>query len=102
MEKNKYLKYCKYYKGEDTIPENMNNNQFWYLERGYVTSYDNNHQDWEHLNMLSMCIEKFPETKEFINSFEDEFVREMLATFVILSYSHTPQSGVDFIFDYGK
>ena len=28
MEKNKYLKYCKYYKGEETIPENMNYNHF--------------------------------------------------------------------------
>ena len=52
--------------------------------------------------MLSMCFEKFPETKEFINSFEDEFVRKMLATFVIFSYSHNPQGGVNFIFDYGK
>lgn len=102
MEKNKYLKYCKYYKGEETNPENLNYNRFWYLERGYVTSYDNNKKDWERLNMLSMCFESFPETKEFINSFEDEFVRKMLATFVIYTLSYVPLLNADFIFDYGK
>ena len=102
MEKNKYLKYCKYYKGEETIPENLNYNRFWYLERGYVTSYDNNKKDWDRLNILSMCFESFPETKEFIISFGEEFVQKMLASFVIFSYSHNPQSGADFIFDYGK
>lgn len=102
MEKNKYLKYCKYYKGEDKPPTEMQYKDFWILERNYITSYDITKDDRKHLDFLSMCFELFPETKDFIDSFEDEFVRKMLATFVILSYSHTPQSGVDFIFDYGK
>ena len=101
MEKNKYLKYCKYYKGEKEPPAGMRNSNFWILERAYVTCY-NEEEDRKRLQFFEMCLESFPETKDYIMSFEEEFVRIMLANFVILSYSHTPQSGVDFIFDYDR
>ena len=102
MEKNKYLKYCRYYKGEDKPPTEMQYKDFWILERNYITSYDITKVDRKNLDFLAMCFEKFPETKEFINSFEDEFVRKMLATFVIYTLSHVPLLNADFIFDYGK
>lgn len=100
MEKNKYQKYCKYYKGEE-IPPEIKYTDFWYLERDYVRVYNNNPQ-FRDEDYRSMCFECFPKVKDFINSFNYEFVQKMLANFVVYRYSHNPQGGIDFIFDYGK
>lgn len=103
-EKPEYLKYCKYYKGEIQCPDDIENRNFWILERAYYAN--DSFQDlkrrkyWEEGKGYKLCIDTFPELRDFILN-QDKVTRGFLACTAIYSYSHTPQSGVEYLLDYG-
>lgn len=104
-EKPEYLKYCKYYKGEIQCPADIENRNFWILEKHYF------HEDafgdpkvrkyWEEGDGYKLCLDTFPELRDFILK-QDKVTRGFLACTAIHSYSHNPQSGVTYLLDYGK
>lgn len=102
MEKaNDFLQYCKYYKGEDEnpFPFGVPAHNFWILEAAHINRCIIGDND---INFTDDVKGSFKEAWEYIKTFDDKFVREMLCEFVVMHYSHNPQSGIDFIFEYGK
>lgn len=94
------LKYCKYYKGEDT--KHDTNDSFWILERNYYSSvYPENHEYWEKGEGLDLCINTFPTLKDFIMK-QDITTRGFLACTAIYSYSHNPMGNIEYLLNYGK
>lgn len=104
MEKD-YLKYCKYYKGEKEVPLDSKYLRFWILEQHYyandVFQDPKSRKYWEEGHGYKLCIETFPELAEFIWK-QDKVTRGFLACTAIQSYSHTPETGVKYLLDYGK
>jgi hypothetical protein len=99
MANSDFLKYCKYYKGEEYYPSGKDAD-FWLLEKYYVTT-NVDHKHWE-TEGLKMCYESYPETKPFISNFKEPFVRGMLAYMVLMTAYNVPITDANFILNYGK
>ena len=99
--KPEYLKYCRYYKGDEEIPwdkDYVTFTRFWIIERDYYTNeYENNHEYWENGGQ-ELCDP--PELKKFLSTIKDKTIRGFVACSAVFSYSHNPAGGMLFMLKY--
>ena len=96
-----YLKYCSYYKGEETIPwekDFARFTRFWILERDYYSSFENiDHEYWETKGQ-----EMFdnPTLKKFLSEIENKTIKGFVTWAATTSYDHNPAGGYLFVLNY--
>ena len=108
MEKNKYLKYCKYYKGEETNPYRYHKNEkekllfnFWEAEMRFCIHGNKPYFiNEEYISMMSDCS---PEIRHIT---EDKTlpleVRAMIAFAIDDLTYHSPMADTSYFEHYGK
>lgn len=98
----KYLKYCRYYKGEETEPKNKSYNsflRFWYLEREYYTDhYETKHEYWE--NEGQKYCEHPAFLKKFVSKIKDKTIRGFVAYATTMITYNCPMDDGEFILRY--
>lgn len=97
----KYLQYCKYYKGEESIPWDRSFDRFtrfWILERDYYSCiYEDNHEYWE---TIGPSLIDQPQVKKFVSRIKDKTIRGFVCCSVVLTKEHNPSAGESFILKY--
>lgn len=100
-----YAPYCRHYRYENTCPEGRNYDTFdrwWYLEREYIRVFNDKHEYWETEGIKTYFDEeRDKDILEYIRKFPKE-MQGFLAYSAIMSFSHCPAGGIDFIFNYDK
>ena len=108
MEKNKYLKYCKYYKGEEYNPYRYYKNEkekllfnFWEAEMRYCLK--GNKSAFENEEYISSISGYYPEIRHVTedNTLPIE-VRAMVAYAIEDLTYHSPMSDTSYFEKYGK
>lgn len=95
-----YLKYCRYYKGEETIPWEKSYDKFtrfWILERDYYSAeYESNHEFWE-TEGIKWCS---PFEKNYISKIKDKTVVGFVVWAIIMTSYNNPMESSEFILRY--
>ncbi len=97
-----YLKFCKYYKGEEEEPIDKDYDtfqRFWYLEREYYSGpYKDEHEFWEGEGIERYCQQK--PLLEFLAKIKNKTIKGFVAySATVVSY-HCPMEGCGFILKY--
>lgn len=96
----KYLQYCKYYNGEETVPWNKSYDKFtrfWLLERDYYSAiYDEQHIYWETKGQ-KFCTQRL---KKYISKFNNRTIAGFIAWATTMVSYNSPMEGEEFIFRY--
>ena len=97
-----YLKFCKYYKGEEEVPIGKDYDtflRFWYLERDYYTDvYDEKHEFWEGEGIDKYCQQKT--LLDFLSKIDNKTIRGFVAYSATMVSYNCPMEGCDFILNY--
>lgn len=99
--KHKYLKFCRYYKGEETIPWDKDFSKFvrfWIMERNYYTNtYEESHEYWENAGQNLLDDITF---QKFLSKIDNITIRGFVAWAAVTSYDHNPAGGYLFMLKY--
>lgn len=99
--KPEYLKFCKYYKGEESVPWGRSYDdftRFWILERNYYSDiYESEHGYWE-TSGPSLC--DHPRVRGFVNQIKEDAIRGFVCWSVVMTKEHNPSAGETFILKY--
>lgn len=95
-----YLKYCRYYKGEETIPLEKSYDKFtrfWLLERDYYSSeYESKHEYWETEGQM-WCT---PFIKNYLSKIKDKTVVGFIVWATTMVSYNSPMESGSFILRY--